>query len=97
MNGSNDYQGTWGTKPPGQPQLTFQEDGTVTGTDGCNRLIGEWELSDDKVRLVNLASTMMYCEGVDTWLRNARTVETRGDQLHVFDCDGQKIGTLTRR
>lgn len=33
----------------------------VTGTDGCNRLMGNYTLDDDNLRLSNLAGTLMAC------------------------------------
>lgn len=91
--------GTWGTpdsKQQGEPGLQLGEDGKVSGTDGCNRLMGTFEVKGDTVTFGALASTMMFCEGVDTWLGKAVTATVKGDQLTIFDQDKSKIGTLKR-
>ena len=33
--------GRWGSTSSGQPNLDIQNDGTFSGTDGCNRLSGQ--------------------------------------------------------
>ena len=43
-----------------------------------------------------LASTMMFCEGVDTWLSQAATATRQGATLTVLNDAGTPIGTLKR-
>ena len=91
--------GTWGSTDDRKPNLTFEEGGTVNGSDGCNRLVGGWSLENETVTLTNLAGTLMACEGVDTWLRDAASAVLAGDdddELSVLDSDGTEIGTLER-
>lgn len=91
--------GTWGSTDDGEPYLTFEDDGTVNGSDGCNRLVGAWSLADETVTLENLAGTLMACEGVDTWLVDAASAvlaEGQDDELSVQDGGGAEIGTLER-
>ena len=89
--------GTWG-KPDvaGQPSLELTEAGEVTGTDGCNRLMGSYEVEGDEVVFEPFASTMMYCEGVDTWMLNAASATVEGDEMTIYNVEGQSIGTLER-
>lgn len=94
MNSMESVVGTWGSAAPGQPQLRFVEDGSVSGTDGCNRLAGKWTLENEVVIFQQMISTMMYCEGVDTWLSGAASARVHGNALHVYDRAGQEIGTL---
>ena len=96
MDYSDLCHGTWGNTEPGQPHLSFAEDGTVAGTDGCNRLMGRWSREQDVITLSQMASTMMYCESVDTWLRGAVTAYVQGDVLHIADSEGKEIGTLPK-
>lgn len=100
MNSLDAFEGFWGSEKPGQPNLVLAADdafsGTVAGTDGCNRLTGRWRLDDGVVRFTQMASTMMYCEGVDTWLSQAASAEVRGKTMYVFDREGNAIGTLAR-
>ncbi|ALZ99997.1 hypothetical protein APT58_07005 [Corynebacterium glutamicum] len=90
------FEGTWGSDEPPRPELTLAEDGSISGTDGCNRLIGSWELVDQHVELSPLGTTMMFCEGGDSWLGSATRAEIEGDTLHLFDQDGTGIGMLLR-
>ncbi|SNU00395.1 META domain-containing protein [Ruaniaceae bacterium KH17] len=95
--GSAGPEGTWGTEAEGQPQLVLADDGALSGTDGCNQLMGSWEKTDgDGVDFGEVASTMMFCEGVDTWLVGLSTGSVEGDTLHIFDASGTEIGTLAR-
>ena len=90
-------EGTWGnTADSNAPSLDFASDGRVTGTDGCNRLMGQWAQDGTLVTISNLASTRMFCQDVDTWLSAAFTAEIDGDTLAVFNEDGEPIGTLER-
>lgn len=41
-------------------------------------------------------STMMFCEGVDTWLSQAHTGTVEGDTLTILNEQGDEIGTLER-
>ncbi|MGP5723361.1 META domain-containing protein [Corynebacterium casei] len=97
MNSMDSYEGAWGTDEPGQPHLQLVADGTVTGTDGCNRLMGKWTLEEDIIHFKQMVSTMMYCEGVDTWLSGAASAKAHGDSLLVFGRGGVEIGTLCRQ
>lgn len=92
--GSSSPVGTWG--PDEGPQLVLAEDGTLSGTDGCNRLMGGWKEADGVVDFGEVASTMMACEGVDTWLNQLSTATVQGETLQILDTSGTKIGTLDR-
>ena len=96
-NSSTNVVGTWGSDAAGEPNLTLAQDGNVSGTDGCNRLTGSWSQDGTTVKFGELASTMMFCEGVDTWLLEVSTATVEGTTLHVMDADGAEIGTLARR
>lgn len=86
----------WGTEAPGRPWLRFGADGRVSGSDGCNRLMGGWSLEGDVVSLRRMASTMMFCEGVDTWLAGLHDAVIDGDEMHIRDLAGEELGVLRR-
>ncbi|HWL01581.1 MAG TPA: META domain-containing protein [Microbacteriaceae bacterium] len=88
--------GTWGSDAQGEPNLSLTEDGKLSGTDGCNRLTGSWTQDGATVDFGQVASTMMFCEGVDTWLIDLSTGTVEGSTLHILDADGVEIGTLSR-
>lgn len=91
--------GVWGeVDVQGQPSLEFMEDGSYSGSDGCNRLMGGWtSLDDGTINLEPMASTRMACEGVDDWLNQASSAEVQGSTLTIFDSSNAEIGTLARQ
>lgn len=97
-----DVAGAWGDPDErGKPSLEFTpaDDGAageVGGNDGCNVLGASYKIADDVIEFGVVRSTMMFCEGVDTWLSQAHTATVDGDTLHVKGEDGSEIGTLTR-
>lgn len=94
-----DAVGTWGEDAEGEPRLVIAEDGTASGTDGCNSLNGTWSEGEDRdVTFGEFAVTQMACEGVDDWLSSATTAEVEGDgdELVFYDESGEQIGTLAR-
>jgi heat shock protein HslJ len=93
----DDPVGTWGdAKAAGEPSLVLASDGKLSGTDGCNQLSGAWTDDEDTITFDNVASTMMACEDVDTWLSKLSTGTVSGDTLTVYDTRGKEIGTLER-
>ncbi|RNE49763.1 META domain-containing protein [Corynebacterium alimapuense] len=89
--------GTWGEDAQGQPQLVLEEDGHLSGTDGCNRLAGSWEQNDEQtITFDQVAMTKMACFDVDTWLMSLDTAFVDGDVMHVNDASGAEIGSLLR-
>lgn len=92
-----DVSGTWGTPDAtGTPGLQLDGDDSVSGTDGCNRLVGTWSMSGDTIEFGTFASTLMACEGVDTWLNGASTATVDGSTMTVQNAGGSEIGTLER-
>ena len=90
--------GVWGATPEsGDPYLALAEAGNLSGSDGCNRLIGGWSADDDTtVTFTEIGSTRMACEGVDTWLSAAASATLDGTTMTVFDASGADIGTLVK-
>lgn len=90
-------EGVWGNpENTREPSLKLHGDGRLTGTDGCNRLMGRWVLEDGTVRFQEVAMTMMACPDVDQWLASAATAVPSEQTLLVYDGEGNEIGSLTR-
>ncbi len=90
--------GTWGTPDTeGQPYLDLSKDGSVAGSDGCNRLVGTWKENAAAIEFGPLASTMMACEGVDTWLSGAIGAVISGSTMTITDAGDKTIGTLEQK
>ena len=92
---SSSVVGTWGDPDAaGTPSLTFDADGRYAGTDGCNRVGGSWSAKGETIDLGDMFSTMMYCEGVDTWLTGAASARLADGSLDILDAEGNVLGTL---
>lgn len=99
--------GTWGNgyNTDKQPYLELalgaEQDGNqagfLTGSDGCNRISGQWLLQEGKLTFPQFGGTKMACEGTDTWLSTATGGTLEGDKLTLTDAQGAPIGTLNRR
>ncbi|MFE6964734.1 META domain-containing protein [Agromyces sp. NPDC057679] len=96
QGGSIDPTGTWGDADDAEaPSLTLEDDGSFSGTDGCNQLTGTWTVDEsDHVQFDDSASTMKACEGVDTWLAGLSQATIADDTMTVLGSDGYEIGTL---
>ena len=99
---SDGVAGTWGDPgAKGEPSLEFTagknaSSGDYSGTDGCNVVGGSYTADGSEIDLGMMHATLMYCEGVDTWLSTARTAARPGDELVFKDENGERIGTLKR-
>lgn len=88
--------GQWGDDDGASPWLRFEADGTLTGSDGCNRMSGSWAVADELVTTSEVVRTLMWCEDYTEWIGGLSAVEVDGDELIVFDADGERIGALSR-
>ncbi|MEF2978659.1 META domain-containing protein [Subtercola sp. YIM 133946] len=79
------------------PFLSLSADRTFTGSDGCNIIGGTWtpgSAASQSVTFTDVTSTMMFCEGVDTWLSAAASASVQGSIMTVQNAGGQVIGSL---
>jgi putative lipoprotein len=49
--------------PDAPPTIAFGDDGTVSGSGGCNQYSGPFEIDGGSISVGELASTLMLCEG----------------------------------
>jgi len=90
-----DVAGVWGIQDTeGITSIDLAEDGTVSGTDGCNRVTGTWEQDGTQVAFGPWATTRMACPSVDTWLSLAVKATLEGENLVFVDQNAVEIGTL---
>lgn len=79
------------------PHAVMDEDGTWTGSDGCNGAAGRWTVGGAGSLLATSGpSTLIGCDGVGvpTWVGLARTAGFDGDALILFDIHGEQLGSL---
>lgn len=75
--------------PGTRAQLTFQRDGTLGVTAGCNSMGGRWSLDGDALEAEVTAMTEMGCEEarmtqdewISQWLAGGLTATVEGDRL----------------
>ena len=83
---------------PTAPFLSISADRTFTGNDGCNNIFGSWSTEDGDVTVFSeVGTTLMACEGVDTWLSALARATVRAGTMTVQSEDGTTIGQLTGR
>lgn len=90
----NTAVGTWKATDNANAFLVLESNGSVTGNDGCNHLGGEWAQDADTIEFSRIFSTLMFCEGVDTWLSHMTSARVNGNEMSIFDESGEPIGTL---
>ncbi len=90
-----DVTGLWGVQDTeGVASLELADDGSASGTDGCNRMIGSWDQDGTRVAFGEWGLTRMACPSVDTWLSLAVKATLEGENLVFVDENGVEIGTL---
>ena len=74
----------------------------MSGSDGCNRITGSYELKEEVVKFGQMAGTQMAC--IDTAeterafraaLKGATRLTTVGDRLELFDAAGKRLAVFT--
>lgn len=90
------FAGSWGETDPA-PNITISEDGSVHGTDGCNRLTGKGSIEGDTFVFGDIAMTQMACpddeDVIEPWPSEAKV---DGDELVLLDESGAEVARLPR-
>lgn len=76
------------------PHVVFLQDGTWTGSDGCNEEGGRWDLEPDgSFHAEGDPSRQLGCDNVQTavWLRQAQIAEVNGDLLILKDAKQSQL------
>jgi heat shock protein HslJ len=81
-----------------EAHIMFGDDQRVTGSDGCNRFMGGYQLSGESLSFEQLAGTKMACADGDaqaqeftTALTQATTHQIQGEFLDLFDNAGNIV------
>jgi heat shock protein HslJ len=80
------------------PYLVFEGTGRFLGSDGCNRLAGDFTVNVDVVTFARVESTHGACVGVhdmqrmfDRALTDARRLVLVGNQLELLDANNRPL------
>lgn len=81
------------------PHVVLHDDGSWSGTDGCNGGGGDWALTDAGWLLsTGGPTTAIWCDGapVDWWVAGASLAGLDGSVLVLLDRDATELGRLHR-
>lgn len=91
-----------GGAPARDAHLVFESDGRVSGSDGCNRLMGSYEVKGGAITFGQMGGTLMACiesQGIERAFRDAVKSAARftidGDRLRLFDSSGRQVAQFT--
>lgn len=89
------FTGTWvDVNPVAGGKITF-DNGSVSGTDGCNGIGSTYTVDGNVADVEPFVSTMMACPGpTSDWLQGMSTVHHFGVLLVVHGEDGSVLGML---
>lgn len=94
---TNSIYGRWVSVKPGSGAfLSLADDGSLTGSDGANRISTTWTSDDTGAIIESFLTTQRATQGMERWVGRTRRVEADGDHLNVFDQAGNHLGVLTR-
>jgi copper homeostasis protein (lipoprotein) len=94
--------------PPAIPSraahLVFEAAGRVAGSDGCNRVLGSYQVNGNSIGFGRMASTQMACPDTGETerafhdaLSRARAWRILGDRLELYDGTGTRIAVFLGR
>ncbi|MEA2009877.1 MAG: META domain-containing protein [Actinomycetota bacterium] len=96
-NGTGGFESAWGDEPV---TAIFADDGTLSGSAGCNGYNATWEIDDGSIEIGPAASTKMMCGDEQIMIQETRYLELLGlaetyrvdaGALEMFDVDGTRI------
>ena len=81
----------------------FEPGGRLSGSDGCNRITGTYQLKGDAVTFGQTAATRMACidaaadieRAFRDAVKRAMRLTIAGDRLDLFDAAGTRVASFT--
>jgi hypothetical protein len=92
-------EGDEAEQPTTEPFIELAEDGTWTGSDGCNGHGGRWAATPEGNLIATAGpSTLIFCEGapVGTWMSTTALAGMADQELVLLDNAGTELGRLMR-
>ena len=77
-----------------EPTVTFNDDGTVSATTGCNQGSGDWQLEGDALSLGPLATTQRACESPEGIMDQEAALFTALDETAQLSIAGDTLTLL---
>ncbi|WP_378144714.1 META domain-containing protein [Cnuibacter sp. UC19_7] len=91
-----DAVGTWAGTGDKPASLNLAEDGSVDGTDGCNKATGRYSVEGSQVSFALNPMTLKACLGVTLSFDKLDHGTVDGDSITLYTHDGTELTTLTR-
>lgn len=88
--------GRWVVEKNPRAFLEFKEDGSLSGSDGANRIVTTWTDEENGPTVKASFSTLMAAPNMVGWVTKARRVEPDGRELKVYDAKDDHLGVLIR-
>ncbi|MCD1284544.1 MULTISPECIES: META domain-containing protein [unclassified Brevibacterium] len=88
--------GKWVAEQNARAFLEFKEDGSLSGSDGANRIVTTWTDEENGPTVKPSVSTLMAAPNMVTWVTKARRVEPDGRELKLYDSEDNNLGVLIR-
>ncbi len=90
--------------PNREAHLVFEAEGRLAGSDGCNRLVGSYQLTGEAIKFGQLAGTQMACpdsgeteRAFRAALGNAKRYRLIGGRLDLYDAAGTHVARFESR
>lgn len=87
-----------------EAHLLFQPVGRLSGSDGCNRITGSYDLKGEAIAFGEIAVTRMACAGIGDIdrvfrdaLKSASRLTVSGDRMSLFDAAGKRVALFAAR
>jgi len=93
----SELEGEWRAEAPDEARLTFDAEGAVRGTDGCNGVSGTTTVSGGEVTFDLDLSTLRACVGVTTSFSKLGSAVVDGDVMTTRTVDGAEIVQLRKQ
>jgi heat shock protein HslJ len=93
----SELEGEWRAEAPDEARLSFDADGAVRGTDGCNGVSGTTSVTGNEVSFDLDLSTLRACVGVTTSFSELGSAIVEGDVMTTLTVDGSEIVQLRRQ
>ena len=85
--------------------LEFSQSGRISGSSGCNRMMGDYKINKSQISFKGLASTRMFCEGrrgeeerlILKVLEETESWKLDQNALNLLQAEGKPIGRLEIR
>lgn len=100
--GDQDLDAATYAKFKGLPELTFTDDGVISGHSGCNGFRANYKLDENQnIEIRPGAMTKMHCQGVNETgflaaIRATRSLKMDGEELLLVDSEGTEKMRLTK-